>query len=96
VHLTNRDVRLDSYFSQPTNLAAELSAMPEFVSGQEYEADLRSQGEVVSVRLQQDEGTPFVRIRGVGEGPLFHRVLGAVIHALSAHSDDVWMTSWSD
>ncbi len=94
--MSNRDVRLDSYFSLPTDLAAELGSWPEFVSGQEYEADLRSDDELVLVRLEQDEGRPFVRVRGSGNGPLFHRVLGTVIHALSAHSDDVWLTRWSD
>ena len=94
--MSNRDVRLDSYFSLPTNLATELGTWPEFVSGHEYNADLRDDNELISVRLEHDEGRPFVRIRGTGEGHLFHRVLGAVIHALSAHSDDVWLTRWSD
>jgi hypothetical protein len=94
--MSNRDVRVDSYFSLPTDLAAELGSWPEFVSGIEYEADLRSGDEFVSVRLEQDEGKPFVRVRGSGDGPLFHQVLGTVIHALSAHSDDVWVTRWSN
>ena len=96
--MSDRDVRLDSYFSLPTDLAAELGTWPEFVSGHEYDADLRSGDEFVSVRLEQDEGTRFVRVRGFGDGPLFHRVLGTVMHALSAQSDDVWMRMmrWSD
>ena len=94
--MSNRDVRLDSYFSLSTDLAAELSSLAAFVSGHEYEVDLRSTDEVVLVRLEEDEGTRFVRVRGNGDGPLFHQVLGKVIHALSAHSDDVWLTRWSD
>jgi hypothetical protein len=94
--MPNRDVRIDSYFSLPTDLAAELASWPEFVCGQGYEAELRSDDELVVIRLEQDEGRPFVRIRGTGNGPLFHRVIGTAIHALSAHSDDVWLTRWSD
>jgi hypothetical protein len=94
--MSNRDVRIDSYFSLPTDLAAELGSWPEFVSGREYEADLRSSDELVLVRLEQDEGQLFVRVRGSGTGPLFHRVLGTVTHALSAHSDSVWVMRWSD
>ena len=94
--MSNRDVRLDSYFSLPTDLAGELGTWPEFVSGSEYEADMRSGDESVSIRLEHEEGNPFVRVRGFGDGPLFHRVLGTVIHAMSAHSDSVWLTRWSD
>src|SRR6478609_939189 len=60
VPMSDRDVRLDSHFSLPTDLAAELGTWPEFVSGHEYDADLRSGDEFVSVRLEQDEGTRFV------------------------------------
>ena len=94
--MTNRDVRLDSYFSLPTDLAGELGNWPEFVSGHEYNVDLQDGEESVSVRLERDADQSFVRVRGSGTGPLFHKVLGTVIHALSAHSDDVWLTRWSD
>ena len=75
--MSSRDVRVDSYFSLPTDLAAELGGWPEFVSGREYGADLRSGDELVSLSLEQDEGKPFVRVRGSGDGPLFYRVLGS-------------------
>jgi hypothetical protein len=94
--MSDRDVRIDSYFSLATDLAGELGSWHEFVSGHEYEVDLRSDDELVMVRLEKDEDQRFVRIRGSGVGPLFHRVLGTVAHALSAHSDSVWVTRWSD
>jgi hypothetical protein len=94
--MQKKDMRIDSYFSLPTDLAAEMASWSEFVSGHEYNVDLRSTDESVAVRLEQDDGRSFVRVRGQGEGPLFHRVLGKVAHALSVHSDDVWLTSWSD
>ena len=94
--MTNRDVRIDSYFSLPTDLAGEMGAWPEFVEGKDYDVRLRSPSESVDVSIQEDEGRSFVRLRGAGQGPLFHRVLGTVVHAMSAHSDDVWITRWSD
>ncbi|GGD33702.1 hypothetical protein [Pseudoxanthomonas indica] len=94
--MSNRDVRIDSYFSLPTDLAKEFAAWPEFVLGHAYNVELRSDNEVVVVRLEDDEGKKFVRIRGSGGGPLFHCALGTVMHALSANSDSVFLTRWSD
>jgi len=89
-----RSFDIRSYFSLPTDLAAEFSAWPEFVSGREYNVDLLSADEAVHVRLyrEMEEGEeypPYVSVRGTGDGPLFHRVLGVVIHALAQHSDDL-------
>ena len=52
----NREVHIRSYFSLPTDLAAEMRGWPEFVSGKEYSVDLKSvaSGEVVSVRYIDD------------------------------------------
>jgi hypothetical protein len=94
--MSNRDVRVESYFSLPTDLAAELGSWPEFVSGREYDADLRCGDEFVSIRLDGDEDKQFIRVRGSGAGHLFHRVLGAVIYALSGHSDNVMVTRLSE
>jgi hypothetical protein len=85
----NRYVHINSY------LAAEFHFWPEFVAGQDYDVELRSQDEHVLIRLEHEEGMPFLSIRGFGTGPLFHHVLGTAIHALSAHSDDVMLTRWS-
>jgi hypothetical protein len=87
--LGKREVRVDSYFSLPTDLAAEMRSWSEFVCGEEYAVTLKSQSESVSTSLEHDEGQPFVVVRG-GEGPLFFRALGAVVYAMAGNSDDVW------
>ncbi len=88
--MNKREVRIDSYFSLPTDLAAEMRAWSEFVSGEEYAVSLKSQSESVSTSLEYDEGQPFVIVRGMGDGQLFFRTLGMVLYALAANSDDVW------
>ena len=93
--MSDRDVRIDSYFSLPTDLASELRAWPEFVAGEGYTVELQSPSERVSVRPEFDEDQMFIRLTGSGTGPLFHRVLGTTVHTLSAHSDSVFITRWS-
>jgi len=87
-----REIRIRSYFSLPTDLAGEMSDWSEFVSGQDYSAELKSPttGEIVTVKMEQkDADGPFVTVRADDAGPLFDRVLGRVIYALSEHSDDL-------
>ena len=84
-----RETHIMSYFSLPTDLAGEMRDWPEFVSGQEYSVDLKSSGETVSVRYVQDEEERYVAVSGDGAGTLFDRVLGRVIYALAAHSDNL-------
>ena len=49
--------------------------------------EMRSWPELVS-----GTGYDYVEVRAIAEGPLFDRVLGRVIYALAAHSDNlqVW------
>jgi hypothetical protein len=84
-----REVHVISYFSLPTDLAAEMREWPEFVTGEEYAVDLTSSpsGETVSVRFIEDGEEHYVSVNGSGAGILFDRVLGRVIYALAAHSD---------
>ena len=87
-----REVHVLSYFSLPTDLAAEMRDWPEFVGGVDYTADLRdhASGETVSVRLATvEDESPYIIVAGSGSGALFDRVLGRVIYALSAHSDNL-------
>jgi len=93
--MSDRDIRIDSYFSLPTDLASELRAWPEFLAGEGYTVELQSPSERISVQPEFDEGQMFIRLTGTGTGPLFHRVLGATVHSLSAHSDSVFITRWS-
>lgn len=83
--MTAREVRILSYFSLPTDLAAAMRAWPEFVGGAGYDVDLRSPNERVEVRFATDE----LIVRGQGDGELFDKVLGRVVHALAPHSDYV-------
>jgi|GEM_PF-2563616 len=85
-----RRVGIGSYFSLPTDLAAELGAWPEFVTGAGYSVDLRSSatGEIVTVRYVEADGeAPEVVVCSPDAGLLFDRVLGRVVYALSTHSD---------
>lgn len=88
--MVKREVSIGSYFSLPTDLAAEMSQWVEFVSGEGYAVTLKTATETVSTSLEHDEGHPFVLVRGSGDGHLFFRVLGVTLYALAAHSDDVW------
>lgn len=87
--LMKREAHIISYFSFPTDLAQEMRDWPEFVSGQEYWVDLKSQDEAVSVRYVEDGDERYVCVSGDGAGTLFDRVLGRVIYALAAHSDNL-------
>ena len=87
-----REIHIQSYFSLPTDLAAQLGAWPEFVAGEGYTAHLNDErsGEVVDVTLVEGPGEPpFVTVKSSNAGPLFDRVLGRVVYALSEHSDDL-------
>ena len=83
--------RIGSYFSVETDLASEMRSWPEFVRGSGYDVDLRdaSTGESVTVRYIESGEEAHVHI--TGEGSLFDRVVGRVIHAMSAHSDSLFI-----
>ena len=86
-------VTILSYFSLETDLAGEMRSWPEFVSGTGYDVELAvpDGDERVSVRYVtgDDDGYDHVEVTATAVGPLFDRVLGRVIHALGAHSDDL-------
>ena len=83
------EIHIISYFSLPTDLAAEMRAWPEIQEGSGYNVNHANGSETVSVTLEARDEIEFVRVRGSGPGPLFDRVLGRVTHALSAHSDNL-------
>ena len=92
--MTKREVHIVYYFYLPTDLAASMSQWPEFKSGKEYCVDFAAaDGEVVTVRFESGEDD-YVAVVGIGEGQLFDRVLGRVIHALAAHSDNLMIYRW--
>jgi len=73
-----REVRIDSYFTFPTDLAEKMSSWSEFISGKEYVVSLKSQSENVSTSLEYEEGQPFVVVRGWRVAILRHIRHGAV------------------
>jgi hypothetical protein len=86
------EVHITSHFSLPTDLAGDMAAWPEFVSGQGYSVDLRSPtgGESVAVRFfERGDDFSYVAVRSSQPGPLFDRVLGRVVYLLAAHSDNL-------
>ena len=87
--MSKREIHIVSYFSLPTDLAAAMRDWPEFRGGEEYSVDLGSpDGEVVTVRKVTEDDT-YVSVVGTGQGHLFDRVLGRVMHALAADSDNL-------
>jgi hypothetical protein len=92
--MTKREVHIVSYFSLPTDLAASMREWAKFKSGEEYTVDLgAADGEVVTVRRESGE-VDYVAVVGRGEGHLFDRVLGRVVHGLAAHSDSLMIYRW--
>jgi hypothetical protein len=86
-----REVHILSYFSLPTDLAAEMRSWPEFVSGREYSVELKdaASGEDVRVKYNAEGEERYVSVSGSGSGSLFDKVLGRVIYALAGHSDNL-------
>ena len=86
-----REVHILSYFSLPTDLAAEMRGWPEFVSGEDYSVDLKdaASGEEVRVRYIAEGEEHYVSVAASGPGSLFDKVLGRVIYALAGHSDNL-------
>jgi hypothetical protein len=89
-------VRIDSYFSLPTDLAAAMKNWPEFIRGKDYSVELESDDERVTVLLvpTSDDARPYVLVRGEYGGRLFLAALGYVSYALAAHSDDLQVMRW--
>ena len=77
-----------SYLSRSTDLAAEMRAWPEFVSGEGYSVELRGSTpeEVVSVSMSADRE---VVVSAPSASLLFDRVVGRVVHALSGDTESL-------
>ena len=85
-----RELRIQSYFSLPTDLAGEMRGWPEFVSGEGYAVNLLNAetGEEVTVwYVEERDGYPYVIIRSSAAGQLLDKVAGRVIRSLIEHSD---------
>jgi hypothetical protein len=92
-----RETHIISYFSLQTDLAFEMRDWPEFVSGQGYSVDMKSptSGEIVNVRFVEAAEERYVSVSGLGAGTLYDRVLGRVIYALAAHSDNLMVDRYA-
>ena len=82
------EIRVQSYFSLPTDLAGEMCSWPEYIRGEGYSVDLSDSatGDAVTVRYIVDEND-YVLIKSDSPGLLFDRAVGRVVEALSRHSD---------
>lgn len=89
--------RIDSYFSLPTDLAAQVMAWPEFVRGENYHVEFSNAEDEVVVELipAHEDDCDHVVVRAGKESRLFHFVLGFVSYALAAHSDNLQLTRWN-
>jgi hypothetical protein len=86
-----RHITILSYFSLPTDLAGEMSDWPEFVSGEGYAVNLKDTvtGALVTVKLIEEDGQAYVVVDAPVPSSLFDRVIGRVIYALAADSDNL-------
>ncbi len=77
-----------SYLSLPTDLSAEMRAWPEFVSGEGYAVELQGSTpeEAVSVHMDAEH---YVVVSAPAASLLFDRVVGRVVHSLSAHTESL-------
>jgi hypothetical protein len=92
-----KKVRIESYFSIPTDLAAEFRHWPEFVAGEGYNVELRGMGgRGVIVRYSETDDAPELSVESTDESGLFERVLGHVVYALAAHLDTVCVRRYDE
>jgi len=89
-------VRIDSYFSLPTDLAALARPWPEFMDGHEYSVTFADANDSVTVQLVlgTEDDCNHVVVQAGREDRLFYSVLGFVSFALSAHSDNLQVMRW--
>ena len=85
-----KSITIQSYFSIPTDLAAEMRDWPQFITGEGYSVDLRDEitGGIITVRYIEKDGDGRVVISGPSSN-LLDRVVGRVVCAMSAHSDNL-------
>ena len=88
-------IRIYSYFSIPTDLAEEMRNWPEFVDGHDYTVDLKdtASAEAVFVRYVEADEDCYVTVEAAKACPLFDKVVGRVICALSTHSDNLMVSN---
>jgi hypothetical protein len=84
-------MRIYSYFSLPTDLAAAMRDWPEFVCGEEYSVELKDEttGEEVMIELGRDDGAPYLLVKGDRSGLLYEKAVGRTIIELQPHTDNL-------
>ena len=83
-----------SYFSLPTDLASEMRAWPEFIAGEGYSVDLMDEatGEEITVRYVEHGEDCQVVVSSPAPSQLFDKVVGRVVCAMAAHSDNLMVS----
>lgn len=91
-------VRIDSYFTLPTDLASAMRSWPEFVSGDGYRVELADGGAHVNVSLVPAvaDDCQHVIVQGDSADRLFQAVLGHVTYQMAAHSDNLTICWWRE
>lgn len=91
-------MRIYSYFSIPTDLAAAMRDWPEFVSGEEYSVKLKDPITLEHVIVQpvfEEDGAPYLSLIGDRKSKLFEKVVGRVILELQPHTDNLRIENFS-
>lgn len=91
-------VRIDSYFSLPTDLSSELNELPQFSRGVGYLVELKSKAGGVATELVPacDHDNQYVLVTGENDESLFYIVLGIVVNSMSKNSDNVSVSQWPE
>lgn len=81
-----------TYDSIPTDLAAEMRAWPEFITGENYTVhlqDLENGNEISVWMTDPSDDFPTVIVEGPSRSQLLDKTLGRAIQALSEHNDNL-------
>ena len=88
-----KQIRIRSYFSLPTDLAAEIGGLAGVRRWREVLGRFEGRtGETVSVRFIEAGEDCYVTVEAATSGKLFERVVGRVVCALSEHSDNLMVS----
>jgi len=85
-----RRVEIFTYWSLDANLAVTLSALPEFLEGEEYNVHLRNpDGGSIRIYVAYEDGdTPgYLAIDSNTTGPFLDRIIGRVSIEMAKHSE---------
>ena len=84
-------LQIRSYFSIETDLALIMSKWPKFLVGEAHDVELRNPkgDEIVTTKFIKNDVEAYVSVCSSSINELFERVVGSVVYAMSAHSDNL-------